>query len=104
MAATGDAPASDGTPGLRGPRDARCPVFDCEPLAARLQRAGREMVLCSELGDVSELHAAARYALATCPPCDPAGLGGLFIYTDGSASPLARPDASARLGYTRFPY
>ena len=91
VAATGDAPASDGTPGFRGPRDARCPVFDCEPLAARLQKADRGMVLCSELGDVSELHAAARFALDSCPPCALAGLSELFIYTDGSASPpLAR--------------
>ena len=58
------------------------------------------MVLCSELGDVSEFHAAARYALASCPPCAPAGLSEHFIYTDGSASAPARPDASARLGWS----
>ena len=64
IAATGDTLAPVGPPGLRGPRDARCPVFDREPLAARLQRAGRGMQLCTELGDVSEFHAAARFALA----------------------------------------
>ena len=100
IAATGAAPAPDGTPGPRGPRDARCPVFDCEPLAARLQRAGRGMVLCSELGDVSGFHAAARYALASCLPCAPAGLSELFIYTDGFAAPPACPDATARLGWS----
>ena len=57
VAATGDAPASAGLPGPRGPRDARCCVFDAEPWAARLQRAGRGMSLCTELGDVSEFHA-----------------------------------------------
>ena len=35
-----------------------------------------------------------------CPPCAPAGLSELFIYTDRSASPPARPDASARLGWS----
>ena len=100
IAATGDAPAPEGLLGLRGPRDARCPVFDCEPLAARLQSASRGMVLCSGLGDVSGFHAAARYALASYPPCAPAGLGELFIYTDGFASPPACPDAAARLGWS----
>ena len=66
----------------------------------RLKRAGRGLRLCTELGDVSELHAAARYALASCPPPAPAGLCELFIYTDGSAAPPARPDASARLGWS----
>ena len=100
VAATGDAPAPDGAPGPSRPRDACCPVFDCEPLASRLQNAGRGMALCTELGDVSELHAAARCALTSCPPCDPAGLNESFIFTDGSASPPARPDACARLGWS----
>ena len=38
--------------------------------------------------------------VASCPPCAPAGLSELFIFTDGSASPPARPDASARLGWS----
>ena len=100
VAGTGDAPAPAGPPGPRGPRDARCPVFDREPLAVRLQRAGRGMQLCSDLGDVSEFHAAASLALSSCPPCAPAGLSELFIFTDGSASSPARPDASARLGWS----
>ena len=100
IAATGDAPASVGPPGPPGTRVARCPVFDREPLAARLQRAGRGMELCSELGDVSEFPAAVRYALASCPPCAPAGLSELFIFTHGSASPPASLDASARLGWS----
>ena len=58
------------------------------------------MELCSELGDVSEFHAAAHFALASCPPCAPAGLSELCIFTDASASPPARPDASARLGWS----
>ena len=100
VAATGDAPAPTGPPGPFGSRDARCPVFDREPLAVRLQRAGRGMQLCSDLGDASEFHAAARFALSSCPPCAPAGLSELFILTDGSASSPARPDASARLGWS----
>ena len=55
---------------------------------------------CTELGDVSGFHAAARYALASCPPSAPAGLSELFIFTDGSAAPPACPDASARLGWS----
>ena len=98
VAATGEAPASFCPLGPRGPRDARRRVFDAEPLAARLQRAGRGMRLCTELGDVSEFHAAARYALASCPPNAPAGLCELFIFTGGSATPPACPDAFARLG------
>ena len=100
VSATGAAPAPDGAPGPSWPRAACCPVFDREPLAARLQNAGRGMALCTELGDVSELHAAACYALASSPPCDPAGLSELFIFTDGSASPPAGPDASDRLGWS----
>ena len=86
-----DAPASAGLPGLCGPRDARCCVFDAEPLAARLQGAGRGMSLCNELGDVSGFHAAARYALASCLPNAPAGLCELLIFTDGFAAPPACP-------------
>ena len=100
IAAIEDAPAPVGPSGPIGPRDARRPVFDREPLAARLQRAGRRIQLCTGLGDVSEFHAAARFALASCPPCAPAGLSELFIFTDGSASSPARPDASARLGWS----
>ena len=100
IAATGDALAPVCPSGPRGPRDACCPVFNREPLAARLQRAGRGMKLCTELGDVSEFHAAARFALASCPPCAPADVSELFIFTDGFASPAARPDASARLGWS----
>ena len=100
VAATGEAPASLCPLGLRGPRDARCRVFDAEPLVARLQRAGRGMRLCTELGGVSEFHAAARFALASCPPNAPAGLSELFIFTDGSAAPPACPDASAWLGWS----
>ena len=40
------------------------------------------------------------YALASCPPNAPAGLGELFTFTDGSAAPPACPDASARLGWS----
>ena len=58
------------------------------------------MQLCTELGDISEFHAAARFALASCPPCAPAGLSEMFIFTDGSASSPTRPDVSARLGWS----
>ena len=100
LAAAGTAPSPDGLPGPSWPGEAHCPVFRYEPLAARLQKAGRGMSLCSELGDVGELHAAARFALASSPPCDPAGLSELFIFTDGSAFPPADSDASARLGWS----
>ena len=86
--------------GLAGLATPAAPFSTREPLAVRLQRAGRGMQLCSDLGDVSEFHAAARFALSSCPPCVPAGLSELFIFTDGSASSPARPDASAQLGWS----
>ena len=97
-AAPAQAPASVPVP--RGPRDAHCSVFDTEPLAARLQRAGRDLRLCTELGHTGDLHAAARYALACCPPLAHVGPCELFIFTDGSAAPPASPDAAARLGWS----
>ena len=89
-------PACMGLAGLATPA---APSSTASPWL-RLQRAGRGMGLCTELGEVSEFHAAARYALASCPPNAPAGLSELFIFTDDSAAPPACPDVSARLGWS----
>ena len=89
--AGGHAPATAGMPG-----EASCRVFDGPPLAQRLKRAGVGLALCACLGDVSEFHAAARYALSVSPPVACSAVDELFVYTDGSASPPSESRSATR--------
>jgi len=85
------------------PRARREVFTDAASLLARLAKEGAGLRLCTDLGDVSELCAAARFALESSPPTDDlAGVTGvdeLFVFTDGSASaPSASPAAAGTAG------
>ena len=65
-----------------------------------MKRAAADLCLCTELGDTSEFHAAARFALASCPPMDLAGVECVSVFTDGSAFPCPDPSVAPRLGWS----